>query len=420
MTAIKLNWKKLQLEQVIYGLLVLLIFTLPLSAKIGGGVFALCFLGAIINGFKTKNFRTLCPIPRKIKYSLGMLFLLSGASVFLSYDVKASGLNWLWVVGQDAGIFYLILKYGATKQRCRFLMKVFLLSAGLVAVYGLWQYAFGSAFLQDKEWIDHEAFPGITKRAFSTLENPNILGTFLVMTIAYCVGIFAPLRGGKTRMGLILIFLLSLGCLLLTFSRGNWLALLGVLGTFAIFFYHKAIIPLIGGGAVILYFGRHILARRILSIFDTQDTSAELHFAYIESALAMIRDHPWGVGWYGYQYAFVEYDFMSLDGQIIMYHCHNLFLNIAAELGIGGLLLFLYAIWNIFKIAQNIKNTNDNPWAKGMACGYIASLVGIGISGLSDHTLFNIQLGMLFWAGNGLVLLVDYCYGQGSALNKCK
>ncbi|MCH3913992.1 MAG: O-antigen ligase family protein [Acidaminococcaceae bacterium] len=418
MTIQKPSLKNLQLEQIVYGLLVLLIFVLPFSAIAGGVVFVLCFLAAIINGIKTKNFRPECTIPKQIKYPLWALFILSGLSVFLSWDIKASAFNWLWVVGQEAGVFYLVLKYAAKRHRCLLLMKVFLLSAGIVALYGIWQYAYGSIFLQDKEWVDQDAFPTITKRAFSTLENPNILGTFLVMTIAYCAGIFAPLRGGKTRIGLILIFLLSAGCLLLTFSRGNWLAVFWVLVVFAAFFYHKAILPLVGGGATVLYFGWNILSKRILSIFETQDTSAELRFSYIESALAMIKDHPWGVGWYGYQYAFVEYDFMSLDGQIIMYHCHNLFLNIAAELGIAGLILFLYIMWHLFKLARNIRHRNIAPWARGIACGYMAALVGIGISGLTDHTLFNIQLGMLFWTGNAIILLVNYRYGTRPVLDK--
>lgn len=411
MAALKLSRKNLQLEQIVYGLLVLLVFVLPLSARLGSAVFVICFLGALVNGWQTKNFRPECTVPKNIKYPLWALFALSGISVFLSYDIKASAFNWLWVVGQEAGIFYLMLKYAAKRHRCLLLMKVFLLSAGIVAFYGICQYYWGSTLLQDKEWTDSDAFPTLTKRAFSTLENPNILGTFLVVTIAYCAGIFAPLRGGKTRISLICIFLGSVGCLLLTFSRGNWLALFWVLVIFAAFFYHKAILPLVGGGVTVLYFGWNLLAGRLLSIFSTGDTSAELRFAYIESALAMIKEHPWGVGWYGYQYAFVEYDFMSLDGQIIMYHCHNLFLNIAAELGIVGLLLFLYIMWQLLKLSRNIRHKDVEPWTKGIACGYIAAMVGIGISGLTDHTLFNIQLGMLFWLGNALILLINYQQG---------
>ena len=179
-----------------------------------------------------------------------------------------------------------MLRYGAKGQRPLFLMKVFMISAGIVAIYGIWQYCYGSS-VQSPEWSDKEVFPELKRRAFSTLENPNILGSFLVLTVSYCAGIFAPLRGGKTRTFLIIVFILSCICLLFTFSRGNWIALFFVLFVFAAFFYHKAFLPFIGGGLMVLYLGWGILAHRILSIFATEDTSVALRFAYIEGTLAM-------------------------------------------------------------------------------------------------------------------------------------
>ena len=112
----------------------------------------------------------------------------------------------------------------------------------------------------------------------------------------------------------------------------------------------------------------------------------------------MIEDHPFGVGWYGYGYAFPDYNFF-ISEDVFMYHSHNLFLNITAELGIEGILLFLFLMFQMFKLAR--------PWIRGVACGYMASLVGVLIGGLTDHTLFNSQLGMLFWAGNAIVLIMD-------------
>ena len=55
-------------------------------------------------------------------------------------------------------------------------------------------------------------------------------------------------------------------------------------------------------------------------------------------------------------------------------------------------------------MARNIIKKSKIPWVKGIACGYIASLVGIFVGGLTDYTLFNIQLGMLFWLSNALIL----------------
>jgi len=400
-----ISMQNIHLEQVVFLLLALLLFMLPLSAMFSGFIFYLCFGLALIDGFKRKNFGIGFNLPKKVKYPLLALFCLSAISVLWSGNREASAFNWFWVVGQDAGIFYLILRYGVKGHRSLFLMKVFLAGAAIVAAYGIWQYFLSNA-LQDVDWVDHAAFPEVTKRAYATLENPNILGSFLVLTGSYCVGIFAPLRGGKTRIVLIILFILTAFCLLLTFSRGNWIAFFWVLFIFSAFFYHKAFLPFIGGGLMVLYMGWGLLAHRIMSIFQMQDTSAELRISYVESAVAMIKEHPFGVGWYGYQFAFPDYDFYLHDPSVIMYHAHNLFLNIGAELGLLGLVLFICLMWQLFKIARQIRYKQVKPWVRGIACGYIASLVGLGISGLSDYTLFNIQMGMLFWAFNAIILVL--------------
>ena len=59
---------------------------------------------------------------------------------------------------------------------------------------------------------------------------------------------------------------------------------------------------------------------RLMSIFGTQDTSVALRFAYLKSTLFIIEEHPYGVGWYGFQYIYPEYDFYLNNPNVIMYH----------------------------------------------------------------------------------------------------
>ncbi len=399
--------KSWNLNQILFGMLAVLFFVLPLHQELAGIVFFLCFFLNLCNVYKTGQFWPTCHVPKAISRSLWALFLLSLISCLWSPAPGASLFNWVWVVGQEAGIFYLVLRYASTGRRSLFLMKVFMISAGVVAAFGLWQYFYGVT-LQNVEWVDHDAFRHVYRRAVSTLVNPNILGTFLVLTVAYCEGIFAPLKGGKPRAALVVIFLLATACLILTFSRGNWVAYFWVLFIFAGAFYHKAFLPFIGGGLGVLYLCWNKIAERLMSIFSVQDTSAELRFFYLETSLDMIRDHPFGVGWYGYGYAFPSYNFF-MDKDVFMYHSHNLLLNITAELGIAGLFLFLFFIVHMFFLAREIRHrAHVRPWIRGVACGYMASLVGIFISGLTDYTLFNTQLGMLFWAGNAVLLVLHH------------
>ena len=185
------------LNQILYGLLVAYVFLLPIHLNLAIGLFLVMVVLNFANILKTGQFWPKVTVPKKISRPLWALFLLSAVSVCWSQEPFLSAYNWIVVVGLKAGSFYFVLRYGSTGRRSLFLVKVFMVSAGLVALYGIYQYFFGVIAIQDAEWIDHAAFPLMTKRAVSTLENPNILASFLVMTAAYSEGLFAPLKGGS-------------------------------------------------------------------------------------------------------------------------------------------------------------------------------------------------------------------------------
>lgn len=136
---------------------------------------------------------------------------------------------------------------------------------------------------------------------------------------------------------------------------------------------------------------------RLISIFGTQDTSVALRFAYLKSTLFIIEEHPYGVGWYGFQYIYPEYDFYLNNPNVIMYHCHNLLLNILAELGWHGLVVFVLVLlvfaWHAYKLAR----FGVRPWLRAVGQGYLAALVGILAGGLTDHVYFNMDMGLMFW-----------------------
>lgn len=401
------RWQLLNLQQVVFRLLVLLVFVLPLSIPLSGCLFSITMICALIDQYQRRNQAATEILPKKLKYGLYALMAISFVSLAFSGNVFASAFNYAYVVSQHIGVFWLVLHYASKKREPLVLMKTFLLSAFIVAAYGIFQYIAGTAVL-NTEWVDVSQFPELKERVYSTLQNPNILGTFLVMTIGYCIGVFSALPGGKRRIALITLFLTSFACLLLTFSRGNWVSLFVVLFTFAVFFYRKAVLPFVGGGALVAYIAWDLLSNRLMSIFQTEDTSVALRFSYIESTLAMIEDTPWGVGWYGYMYAFPDYDFYLQNPDVPMYHCHNLFLNITAELGIQGLIVFLFILYLLVREAWFLAYADVEPWRKGVGRGYLMALIGIAVSGLTDHTLFNIQLGMLFWLLNSILAVCAF------------
>lgn len=83
-------------------------------------------------------------------------------------------------------------------------------------------------------------------------------------------------------------------------------------------------LPWTGGGA--LYFS-----------FSGEDTSLSLRLALWESTIAMIEEHPLlGVGWGNYWLAYPEYNFFIEDADVVIFHAHDMYLHIPAEVGIPG------------------------------------------------------------------------------------
>ena len=358
--------------------------------------------------------------------ALWVLVAISIISIYFSRDRFISSWNWLYVVGQYCALFFVLLRYGWREQEScqaalreqgslwqRFqslprplqLVGAFLAVSVFVSALGILQKVLGIA--GEGIWSDPDQFPDLKVRVYSTLVNPNILAGYLVLVIAYATAFFNVAKGKlKLRLIFLGIGILAALCLLYTYSRGNWLACAAVLLAFCILFCHKAFVPVLAGGAAALAVGGAAVMQRLASITSGEDTSAALRIAYMESTVAVIEDFPWGVGWCGYRFVYPDYNFYLDDTSVIMYHCHNIFLNVFAELGVQGILAFLLVWWGIFLPAGwRLAYAGRTLWLRAMGRGYVLATVGIAIGGLTDHVYFNTQMGLLFWLLGGLTML---------------
>ena len=383
-----------------------------------------------------------------------VLLAISFASIYFSLDRFLSFWNWVYVVGQYAALVFVLLRYGATggqpaannerahidNDECyvaaevktanandfraqdtalnlwqRFsalprplqLMGAFLAVSLIVSAIGIAQKVFGVT--AEGIWVDPKQFPDIKVRVFSTLVNPNILAGYLVLVIAYSTAFFNQTKVYKKwRLAFLGTGLLAALCLLYTYSRGNWVACAVMMLAFCVLFCRKAFIPILGGGAAALALGGTAVLHRLASIQGGYggDTSIALRMAYLKSTKWIIEEFPLGVGWYGYRFVYPTYNFYLADKNVIMYHCHNIFLNVWAELGVHGLLAFIVVWFGIFlpagwKLAYHGKSL----WLKAMGRGYVLATVGIIVGGLTDHVYFNTQMGLLFWTLGVLTLI---------------
>ena len=425
------------LENKIWYMLLFTVAVIPIKQEFTAFCVSITFISAAIVGWvkgRPHIESVLRPWQQGALYVLGAISL---ASIYFSLDRFLSFWNWVYVVGQYAALLFVLLRYGyvADSEKCeveseaqdcrsqdtiqtlwqRFsalprplqLVGAFLLVSLVVSVIGLAQKVFGVQ--ADGIWVDPAQFPDIKVRVFSTLVNPNILAGYLVLVIAYSTAFFNQTKAYKKwRLAFLVTGLLAALCLLYTYSRGNWVACAVMLLAFCVLFCRKAFIPVLGGGAAALALGGTAVLHRLESIRGGYggDTSIALRMAYLKSTKWIIEEFPFGVGWYGYRFVYPTYNFYLADKNVIMYHCHNIFLNVWAELGLHGLLAFLVVWFGIFvPAAWRLAYHGRSLWLKAMGRGYVLATVGIAVGGLTDHVYFNTQMGLLFWTLGALTLI---------------
>ena len=376
-------------------------FFLPLSMTISSGFLG---FGAVLWLGKMILLRRLDFKRTPFDIGIALFVLLSAISIWSSPDKGFSFYNYYNLMGRYVLIYYLVVNNINSTAQIKRIIWVMLSSALLVALYGFYQYLFGVNILVN-EWVDGAQFPDLKVRVFSTLENPNLLAGFLVTMMAIAAGMGCKSDTIKGRVVLFALVAVLGTCLILTYSRGAWLSLLAVIAVYGVLcnrkiFWLFILLP-IG-----LFYGHDAVLERIMSIMNPTDTSSTLRLALWESTFAMIMDKPiFGIGWGAYWLVYPEYDFFLNNSNVKIFHAHNMYLNIAAEIGVPGLICFLSIMYGHMRLALSVISGVVDCWSSGLMLGVVAAIVGILMNGLTDYVMFNIQLSMLYWLLNGLIVI---------------
>ena len=362
---------------------------------------------------------------RRLPYDApALLFVVIGLlSVAVAPDKAFSFYNFYHLVPIYALTYLLV---GQTLRKTRELQRIafaMALSAALVILYGFYQFIFGID-ISSMKWVDGEAFPELSKRVFSTWENPNILAGYLDIVACIAVGLIGVLQRGW-RILAILLLAATLACLGMTYARGACLVVAVVLAGYGALRDWRILlgIVVVGAGALLV---DPVLADRLLSVFTRVDTSSEMRLAFWESTVAMVMDHPFlGIGWGMYFMVYPEYDFYLQGAPVQIVHAHNMYLNYAAEIGIPGALSFLWFFFGSLVLALRVPRktppweavlaAHEHAWktvadvraalgrwrrrrfVEGLSTGLGLAFISVALNGLTDHLLFNIPSSMLLW-----------------------
>lgn len=336
----------------------------------------------------------------------GALFLLCAfLSGFVSKNIGFSLMNWLFQPFMYAFLYLLVYTTISSEREKEKALYAFLAGAVVTAAYGFFQYANAAGMAADMEaqsWVDPERFPLLRRRMYSTLENPNLFGAYLLMIISILTAFFLREKEKRRKTAFAVILLVLLLCLALTYSRGAWVSLAAIVLGLTLFYDKRfGLLFLLAPLILAVYHGQ--IAERFLSLFSGEDTSVDLRFALWESTMAMIEEHPLlGIGWGTYFLAYPDYNFFIQDEGVLIFHAHNMYLNMLAEVGIPGGLAFLAAFFAQAVLSWGIYRHGQDSFDRSMGLGGVLMVMALAVIGMGDHVLFSRSVSFCFWSLSAL------------------
>ncbi|MHB8050470.1 MAG: O-antigen ligase family protein [Coriobacteriia bacterium] len=237
-------------------------------------------------------------------------------------------------------LVYAVATVTARPAGQRLVLWAITLSGSVTVAQGLAQYTRPAAMI-GMQGLD----PTVATRVFSTFDNPNFYAEFLVLLFAVTLALVFIERGPLRYVAAGLLAAESMA-LLLTYTRGSWLALAVGLLVAVLMIDTRLLLPFVLGGAALIPVVPGALAR-VLSIFSLEGT-ATYRMSLWRVAGSAIRDQPafgYGMGrWYD-AFATTALKHPELGVNVAYYGAHQSYFQLTAEVGVIGGIAFAVMVF---------------------------------------------------------------------------
>lgn len=278
-----------------------------------------------------------------------------------------------------------------------------LLSSGtIVAFIGVAQYLLGKA---NKDWLDTSYFADISGRVTSLFANPNYLAAYLCIVLPFALYQLAVCKARKERLLSFICIALILACIIFTWSRGAWLAVLVSSLVFLLIFSKKTVRFLWVVAAAVPFLGFVLpknIVTRFMSIGDLADSSTMYRLYTWRGSVDLLKDYFWGGIGYGTE-AFAQlYPMYAYAGIENAVHSHSLYLQILISMGVAGLLCF--ALVMLFYFQKSFEHLTKPASRDGylIVLAAMTAVLSMLIMGLFDYVWYNYRIFFLFWVALGM------------------
>jgi len=291
-------------------------------------------------------------------------------------------------------LFFITVKLIRRKQQMIALCCSMLVSMLLLGVHFYRNFSHtGGNFQEDRRWSG----------AFSYL-GPNEIGAFWAEYSFIILGLLLLCNLKIWKYPLLAVLSLNVYGLVYSFSRGAYLAFL-----VGIIFMSLAVrnVKLLVAVALFLIFWGAIVPESVVQRIEMSQTEGELdssgqgRMGRWTHGVNLFLKNPLG---YGYEtVGFLGFrgfgNALSSGGDP-----HNRYIEFLVEMGVVGLVLFLYLFYLAFKNAYRLYLDAEDKFLKGLGLGFAGTVVACIVANLFGDRWTYVMLGSFYWVLWGLVV----------------
>jgi O-antigen ligase len=247
-------------------------------------------------------------------------------------------------------------------------------------------------------------------RAKGTFFNPNFFATYEVVVLSIALALLSGIPRSEMKrwqsVFLWSIVAITFFAFMFAQSRGALLALVTAVLFIGCYRFGKVallilIVSLVAGAVI-----PNPLKQRVVDV-AAQDPYAFSRVDIWKSSVERIADRPLGIGLGMYKYSSFQYRF-PIESSIVRYvkraeSAHNEYLQMAVELGVGGVVIFLFGIWIWGREVQVALRSELEPWERGLVTGLTGAVLGILAHSMVDSVFHEPALVILLIVCGGVV-----------------
>ncbi len=315
-----------------------------------------------------------------------VIVTLRGAA--LGYLTPEKGLFYVLRYIEYFLLYILVVNHIHSRKQIKFFLGAFFITCAIVCVYGIIQIPQGIRVSAPFE---------------GQVGEPNTFGGYLLFIFCLALGLVLKKVPRNLKFALVGLIILISFPFLYTLSRASYIAIIFSFLTFILFSKRKLVLITVMTTICVsvLFIRPKAVLERVQYTFAFEDKSlARVGGVYLDySSSARI------FSWIDSFQTWKKHPIMGrgisgiglVDGQYI---------RTLPEMGIIGLLAFLWLLWTIYKSSLGIYKQMDDNLYKGLTLGFIAGFIGLAIHALTANTFILLRVMEPFWFIAGIIMML--------------